>query len=138
VIAESLRRAREEAGLTREELAERVRVNVKAVAAYEGDGARIPRADVLERILDVLSPAAPWFPARVAEALRVRRPSEPLAAPRLGARTTGEAASTKRAAKSVAGARAAALRRSARLQKIKRVAPRINARARARRQEREV
>jgi transcriptional regulator with XRE-family HTH domain len=73
---ELIRRARHRAGLTQRELAERAQTSHATVAAYE-TGAKVPRVDTLERILQ----AAGFVPE---VALRPRADSSPAERERKG------------------------------------------------------
>jgi transcriptional regulator with XRE-family HTH domain len=89
VIAQSLRRARAEAGLSREQLGELVGVADKAVAAYEGETARLPRRDVLERMVEAFRErGVDWFADVAAGVSRTRRAAGQFAGVRRGAQTS--------------------------------------------------
>ena len=57
---QKVRRAREDAGLTQEQLAELCGVTVNSVGHYEG-GRAVPKVDTLERIADATGKPLAWF-----------------------------------------------------------------------------
>ena len=59
-IGDLVRRARQEAGLKQEALAELVGVASPSISHYE-NGRQVPRIEVLERIADATGKPLPWF-----------------------------------------------------------------------------